>query len=234
MEVINIRTEQTTAATDALLSIISGVFAVMVTASGNKSDRTKGRIWSATFSLLAVAAGLGTFAHGFQMSERTSELIWIPLNLALGLTVSLFVVGAVYDLRGFSLPGRFTPIMLAMGVTFFGVTVFVPGSFLIFLIYESAAMLFALVAYILLTARRALRGASVMAIGVLTSIIAAAVQASNAVYFTLIWEFDFNGAFHLLHRRVSAAPVGAPRISPVPITETGHFARTLACPRREP
>jgi hypothetical protein len=198
MEIIEIPTEQTTAATDALVAFIAVAFAVMLSVEGGKSDRTKGRIWSAVFGLLAVAAALGAIAHGFQMSERTNELLWMPLNLVLGVTVALFVIGAVYDLRSFSLPRLLVPILLAIGVAFFVVTALIPGSFLVFVVYEAIAMLFALVVYIVLAARRTLRGATMMAVGVLVSIVAAAVQATGAVRFTLIWDFDHNGAFHLI------------------------------------
>ena len=198
MQFIDIPTEQTTAATDAVLCVVAAVLAIVVASAGSRADRTKGRIWAATFGLLAVAGALGAIAHGFQMSERTNEIIWMPLNLALGLTVALFVVGSVYDLRGFSLPRFLVPIMVAVGVVFFGITVLIPGSFMVFVIYEAVAMLFALVVYVILSVRRSMRGALLMAVGVLVSIAAAAVQASGAVYFTVIWEFDFNGAFHLI------------------------------------
>jgi len=198
MEIIGIPTEQTTAATDALVAIIAAALAVVLFMEGGRSDPTKGRIWSAAFGLLAVAAALGAIAHGFQMSERTNELIWMPLNLVLGVTVALFVVGAVYDLRSFSLPRLLLPILLAVGVAFFVVTVLIPGSFLVFVVYETIAMLFALVVYIVLAARQTLRGAAMMAAGVLVSIVAAAVQATGTVRFTLIWDFDHNGAFHLI------------------------------------
>jgi hypothetical protein len=198
MEINAIPTEQTTAATDALVAIFAAVFAVILSVEGGRSDRTKGRIWSATFGLLAVAGVLGAIAHGIQMSERTNELLWMPLNLVLGVTVALFVAGAVYDLRSFSLPRLLVPFLLAVGVAFFLVTVLIPGSFLVFVIYEAIAMLFAFVVYIVLSVRRTLRGAEVMAVGVLVSIVAAAVQAIGAVRFTLIWEFDHNGVFHLI------------------------------------
>jgi hypothetical protein len=198
MELIDIATEQTTAATDVLVAIIAAAFAVLLAKEGGRSDRTKGRIWSAAFGLLAVASVLGAIAHGFQMSQRANELLWMPLNLVLGVTVALFVAGAVYDLRSFSLPRPLVPILLAVGVAFFVVTVLIPGSFLVFVIYEAIAMLFALVVYIVLAARKTLRGAAMMAAGVLVSIVAAAVQATGVVRFTLIWEFDHNGAFHLI------------------------------------
>ena len=198
MQFIDIATEQTTAVTDALLFLVAALFAMLLSAASRESDRTKGRIWAAAFALLAIASALGAIAHGFEMSARTNELIWMPLNLALGLTVALFVIGAVYDLRRFSIPRALTPIMLCVGILFFGVTVFSPGSFLVFVFYEAVAMLFALAVYLFLSFRGMLRGAPMMAVGVLISIVAAAVQASGTVAFTSIWEFDHNGAFHLI------------------------------------
>jgi hypothetical protein len=38
-----------------------------------------------------------------------------------------------------------------------------------------------------------------MAAGVLVTIIAAAIQASGSVSLTLIWPFDHNGLYHLVH-----------------------------------
>lgn len=197
MQFIDMPTEQTTAATDALLFVVAALLAAVATAAGSRSDRTKGRIWGATLGLLAVASLLGAIAHGFKMSERTNDILWMPLNLALGLTVALFVVGAVYDSRGHSLPRLLAPVMLVVGVLFFVVTVVIPGSFLVFVIYEAAAMLFALILYVRLATRR-MPGAVLMAAGVLVSIVAAAVQASGALSFTLVWQFDHNGAFHLI------------------------------------
>jgi hypothetical protein len=37
-----------------------------------------------------------------------------------------------------------------------------------------------------------------MAAGVLITIIAAVVQAGKAVRVTVLWEFDYNGLFHLI------------------------------------
>ncbi len=118
--------------------------------------------------------------------------------MALGLTVAMFVVGVIYDQWGLVATRRVLPILIAVAVAFFVVTVLVPGTFLAFIVYEAAAMLFALVVYILLAVRGQLTGAAVMAAGITISIIAAAVQASGAVSVTALWEFDHNGIFHLI------------------------------------
>jgi hypothetical protein len=104
----------------------------------------------------------------------------------------------VYDRWGPAAARRALPILLGVGVLFFGVTVVLPGSFRVFILYEAVATVFALVVYLVLAARGQLPGAAVMAIGILISIVAAAVQASGAVSFKALWEFDHNGVFHLI------------------------------------
>jgi uncharacterized protein DUF6962 len=59
--------ERTTAATDALLALAA----------------------------LAAASALGAIIHGLAMSDGLRDLLWQPLYLLLGVTMSLFVVGAV-------------------------------------------------------------------------------------------------------------------------------------------
>ena len=59
-------------------------------------------------------------------------------------------------------------------------------------------MLVALVGYTWLACRGKLRGAWWMAAGILVTIVAAGVQASKGISFTLIWSFDHNGVYHLI------------------------------------
>jgi hypothetical protein len=84
---------------------------------------------------------------------------------------------------------------------FFGVTLIKPDSFLVFIVYEAVALLFALGVYIWLTWAGQLLGAGWMAAGVLLTISAAVVQASwdgKAHPLTFIWQFDQNGLYHLI------------------------------------
>ena len=164
-------------------------------------DPWKAGLWAWAFGLLALAATLGTVAHGFKMSEATNLLFWQPLNLALGLVIALFVVGVIYDIWGLAAAQSALPIMLVVGVAFFGVTLLFPGIFLVFIFYEAVAMLFALGAYSWLTTTGRLPGAGWMAAGVLVTIIAAAVQATwdgKAQPLTFIWQFDQNGLYHII------------------------------------
>ena len=120
------------------------------------------------------------------------------MTLALGLAVSLFVVGVVHDLYGMQAARRFLPVMLLVGVGVFLVSRKWAGLFIVFIVFEGAALAAALAAYMKLAAAGALDGAGLMAAGVLVSMAAAAAQAVRRLRLTFIWEFDHNGIFHLL------------------------------------
>ena len=114
------------------------------------------------------------------------------------MTVALFAVGAVYDILGRGAARRVLPVMIAVGTIFYAVTVVFPDKFLVFVIFEMLVMLFALGVYCTLAIRGRLEGAGLMTAGILITIVAAAVQATGTLRFTLIWQFDYNGIFHLV------------------------------------
>lgn len=195
---INIPTEQTTAVTDVLLAILAFVVALKVYHSGRNIDLKKTRIWVWAFALLAFAAATGSIAHGFEMSKLNNFILWQPLNLALGVAISLFVAGVVYDLLNFSLPRTVIPGLLVVATIFYTVTVLIPGSFIVFIVYEAIAMLFSFTVYVFLASRKKVKGAGLMAAGILVTIIAAAIQAVETIKITFIWQIDHNGIFHIV------------------------------------
>ncbi len=195
---IEIPTEQTTAATDVVLALVALVVCVLTFKAGKQFNPKKGKIWTWAFGLLAFAALTGAIAHGFQMSHQLNYILWQPLNLALGLAISMFVVGVTFDMTKGDLPKFVLPVLIVTGTLFYLVTLIIPGSFLVFILYEAIAMLFSLVVYIILGFRNQIRGAWFMALGILITIIAAAIQASESISFTSIWKFDHNGIFHII------------------------------------
>jgi hypothetical protein len=198
VQFIDIPTEQTTAFTDVILAILAGIITLKVYKAGRDIDRRKTRIWVWAFGLLTFASAIGAVAHGFQMSKLTNFILWQPLNLALGVAIGLFVAGVGYDFKNFTLPKLLIPTLLVLAIIFFSITVILPNTFVIFIIYEAIAMLFAFVIYIILFVRKTIKGAGFMAAGILVTIIAAAIQAVETIKFTLIWEFDHNGIFHIV------------------------------------
>lgn len=198
MNIIDIPTEQTTAATDLVLAVLSIAIAYGTHKLGYTVQPKKTRIWVAVFILLAIAALFGAIAHGFMMSEKTNYLLWQPLNLALGIGISLFAVGAIFDLKNGSMSKAIVPTFIALGIIFYFITVFIPGSFLVFILYEAVVMIMALTAYFVLAIQGRLIGAWWMVLGILITIIAAVIQATETVHVNIIWEFDHNGIFHIV------------------------------------
>ena len=88
--------------------------------------------------------------------------------------------------------------MIFVAVAFFAVTQVFRTAFVAFLVYEALAMLAALAIYAHLCVNGQLPGAGWMLGGIVLSVVAAIAQASKAARFTLVWEFDHNGVFHLV------------------------------------
>ena len=198
IQFIDIPTEQTTAATDVIMAVLAFIVTLKVYKSGKDVDISKTKIWVWAFGLLTFASATGAIAHGFQMSKLTNFVLWQPLNLALGVAIGLFVAGVVYDFKNFTLPKMLVPILLVFATIFFTITIILPNAFIVFIIYEAIAMLFAFVVYTILASRKKLKGAGYMAVGILVTIIAAVIQAIETIKVTFIWEFDHNGIFHIV------------------------------------
>jgi len=191
--------EKTTAATDIVLALVAfGGIVFLQSLLSNSSELWKINIWSAAIGLIGSAAALGAVAHGLVLSQTFHRRIWLALNMALSLAVSLFVVGVVYDLAGFEISLTTLPILLTAGLGFYLTTLIYPGIFFLFIVYEAVALVFALCAYIFLTIQKDQPGAWLMAAGILVSIIAAGIQANKSVVLTFIWRFDHNGIYHLV------------------------------------
>ncbi|MCL7957468.1 MAG: hypothetical protein M8860_07090 [marine benthic group bacterium] len=190
-------TELTTAATDAVLAILSMV-ALVAVRRRRPADPWKADLWSWMLGLLAAASLLGAIAHGFALTEGTTDLLWQPLYLSLGLVVALFLVGAIRDDFGEPAARRALPWMIGIGIGFFLVTRLVSGSFLVFVAYEGVAMLAALALFADAAIRKGVSGAGLMTLGVGLNLAAAAVQQSSAQVSIAGIPFDNNGLFHLV------------------------------------
>jgi hypothetical protein len=196
MELVGVATERTTAATDAVLALAAAAAILVLRRSTPPSFGRS--VWQAALAALALASVLGAVAHGLELPAATRELLWQPLYLALGVTMALFVVGAVRDWRGEAAARRVLAPMLALAVVFYGITRLTGGSFLAFVVYEAAALLFSLGVYLRLATGPARVGAAPMAAALAVSLAAGAVQASDLGPVRLVWDFDHNGVFHLV------------------------------------
>lgn len=196
MALIQIPTEQTTAATDLLIGILAIASLAYLWRRGPAGLR--GLLWRGVFVLLAVASLLGAIAHGIVLSEPVFESLWRVIYLALALVVAVFLLAAIRDVYGDRPARRASPVLLVVAMAFFGWFVANPEIFRPFVLYEAVAMLLSLAGFLWLTWKRSLAGSGWIAASIAVNIAAAAVQASGSVSFTLIWPFDHNGVFHLV------------------------------------
>jgi hypothetical protein len=198
MKLVRDPAEQTTAVTDIILALIAcGGLMILQWSPVKTGGMWRIHIWSAAIGLIGLAAILGAVAHGLVLMPNIHNRIWQALNLALSLAVSLFIVGVINDLWGAEMAKKALPFVLLAGLGFYITTPIYPGIFLLIIVYEGLALALALCAYLFLAVRGA-PGAEFMAGGILLSIVAAGLQASKKISFTLIWKFDHNGIYHLV------------------------------------
>ncbi len=190
-------TERTTAATDILLSLTAAAGVVYLHGS-QPSFSWRLQLWSWPLGLIAAAAALGALYHGLILPGPIRRHLWQALTLALGIALALFGVGLVYDLLGPQAARRGLLPALVAGAALFLVSRRYGGLFRVFILCEGLILAAALAGYTGLAALDALEGAGWVAAGLLLSALAAGVQTRKRLRFTWVWEFDHNGAFHLL------------------------------------
>lgn len=190
--IVSSPTELTTSLTDAILALES--ISIMLTF---RERHWHAQIWRWIFALLTLSSLLGAMAHGLEMPENIRALIWKPLYLSLGIMMALFFVVTIADGFGIVTAKKVLPFCIAMGVLFYVLTGLFAGVFLIFILYEAAIMLSALLIYLFLTFRRHRSGAGIISSAILINLLAAGVQNSD-LSITLLMTFDHNGLFHLI------------------------------------
>lgn len=180
-------TEITTAVTGGLLGAV--VLAGLWRLRRATPPSPRREVWTSAFAAFAAAAFLGLVVHGLALDPDTIELLWQPLYFLLGLALALFTVGAVADQRGW------LPFSLLSAALFYLTTLLTHGDYLVFVVFEGAALLWALGTYLKL-ARARRPGSDLVALGLLLSIVAGGPQATT-LRVTLVWPFDHNSLYHL-------------------------------------
>ena len=194
LRLTGVETELTTAATDALLTAV--VVGGMVWLSRQVPPSPRRTLWLRGLGLFAAAGALGAFVHGFDLDSRLRELLWQPLYLTLGSALAFFSAGAIGDWRGDAPAHRALPWLLALALGFYFLTRLSGGKFLVFVVFEAAALLLALAIYARL-AMHGKRGAALMVAGLVLSLAGGVLQAST-LSLHLVWDFNHNGLYHVV------------------------------------
>ena len=189
-------TELTTAASDAVLALLS---VLLLAALARTPARVPWRkaIWMSVFGLLAGGSTLGAVAHGMDLSSSVVTALFRPLYLLLALSVALFFVAAIGDWRGEPAARSVLPWAIAAGVGFFVLTQVSDSGFLLFIKYEAVAMVTTFGIYLYLWTVRSFAGAGRLTLGIALTLAAAVIQVSS-LSLRIIWPFDHNGLFHLV------------------------------------
>ncbi len=196
MELIPDVAERVTAATDFMMAVVAIIGVVQFRRDGNAAS-WKINLWTAVYLLFIAAALIGTVHHGLALSARAYDLSWQMIFFSLGIMVGLFVVALAYDLFGLTVAKKMLPVMIIFALGFFGFSWSQGQDFSLFLAYEALALLAALLGYAYLAVLRKPGGLS-LAIAVFIIIIAAVVQATQAISYTFFVPFDHNANYHLI------------------------------------
>ena len=195
---ISIPTEQTTAITDLILAGQSMICLHFVRPrSTNRCFALS--LWAWVFGLLSFSSLLGAFVHGFQLAPETVRLLWGLLYFALGLLVALVALASFAHLGHGNISRRLVPACIGFAFVFSAITQVWNDSFLLFVAYEAVMMTLALGIYIACLWRPVeRRGLGLLALGVLLTLLAAAVDTQSTWRLQCIWAFDNHGIFHLI------------------------------------
>jgi hypothetical protein len=196
MVFVDTPTELTTGVTDAFLAI-ECVIIIGYLWRSQKDEHWRAGLWCWVFGLISFASLLGAITHGLEMPDQVSETLWKPLYLSLGVLVTLFTVGAVFDWRGRTAAVRLLPWAIGAGALFFALTEYFGGAFIIFDLYEALAMVITLAIYLFLAATRQRMGFGIVAAAILLNLAAAFFQATD-ISVRIFFPFDHNGIFHLV------------------------------------
>ena len=195
---ISIPTEQTSAVTDLILAIQSLVCVFLVCRNAENQGYAM-ILWRWVFALLCIASSIGTVVHGFELSQEFKRILWCPLYFTLGLLVALVALAAVAHIGCENISKRLLPVAIGFAFVFALVTQLWSDSFLLFVVYEAIMMTFALTLYVAcLWGSNRQRGSGALALGVLLTIAAAAIDTQATMRMNIVWEFDNHGIFHLI------------------------------------
>jgi len=195
---ISIPTEQTTAVTDLILAVQS-IVCIYVVRRTSDNQRFAMTLWTWVFALLCIASSIGTFVHGFELTQGFMRILWCPLYFALGLLVALVALAAVAHFGHENFSRRLLPASIGFAFVFFIVTQLWSDSFLLFVAYEAVMMMCALALYVAcLWVPNRQRGSGALALGVFLTLLAAAVDTQSTLRMQFIWAFDNHGIFHLI------------------------------------
>jgi len=194
LQLIESATERTTAATDLILAVEFLLFAIFFIKSAPGIKRAAA--WSIPFLLLAAAFLIGAIAHGFQMPEKMNMLLWLFLAGCSAFGLAHLVSASVGEWK----PAWYKKSVIGMSLAaliFIGITVKL-SSFTVYVVFIVITMALVFWLNAVCFEKSGNKKHLLIIFGAVFTTIASLVQLIKSIHFTIIWEFDYNGAFHLV------------------------------------
>ncbi len=182
--------EPTTTITDFILSLEALVLSALLFASPHTFPGLP--YWIASLLCLGVAAVLGGLYHGF---DRFSSYTGVYLSVSI--LMATLCLAVITDGFGEEMAHRLRWPVTGLALAFFVVALIYPARILAFTALLAVLLVTTLVLYFHLMVTRAQPGAGLLAAGIASMLIGAAMMLGN-VGFTLIWTFDRNAVYHLV------------------------------------
>lgn len=197
MEFTRVATEQTTAATDVMLALLSmGCMAFLW--SVRRVDRWKVSCWILAIGSLAIASLLGAVVHGIRMPPHVRQQLWMPLNVLLITTAVFILTGTIYDRWGRRVAARAAAFIIALATALLLAMIAGIRARLLLPAAEVTGLLFTIGTYLQLTWKKQCPGNLYMLTGMIITLIAGLVETMQITALHFIWQFDANGIFHLV------------------------------------
>lgn len=201
--------EITTAITDGLLGLIALFLSYKLYANKSQIEQLRQKIWSLVLLGFGLSAIIGVPAHAIYSIAGTTPtnlhaqtLYWAFLGLLLFFMSAMLGVATTYDLTG-TKSLRKKIIIISVSAFLFYIAYFivavmniVSGYFIIFIGYSAVIMLFALVSYIALYFKKKDPAYLFIIAAIIVAITGNTLQSMRNIYFTAIWEFDYNSVYH--------------------------------------
>lgn len=189
--------EITTAATNAVNAVITAL--MMLRLFHMNGPKIRRQVWGISFILFFAVCILGTIVHGIVLSEGTRTLLWDILYVILAFMIASFAVAVRYEIHGFSDVRKTALVCVLLSIVFLAVrTVLkntaVPG-FLPFTVYSGGMLLYLIIK--ILSARKAKPHLTLLLCAIFLLITGTVLQTVKQIRFHLIWDFNYNGVYHL-------------------------------------
>jgi Family of unknown function (DUF6962) len=195
MDFVQIPVEQTTAVTDIIFAVVA--ISIFFLLRGDKNKK-RNLMWKGYFFCYFIGGVLGAIGHGIKIDVGVLDVIWNGMYLFLGLGIGFFTIAVLNDLFNKNISKLFAGLCLLPSILFYLITVFISGSFTVFVVYTLAITIFGLVVYTIIFVRTKDKAILILLGGIFLTVLTGAAHALVTGEIHFIWVFDKNSVMHII------------------------------------